>query len=60
VGRNGVVDIATGCRLDGPGDLIPVGARFSTTVQIGPGVNPATCDWVTLLFPGSKAVGAWR
>jgi hypothetical protein len=35
-GRDSSVDIATCCRLDGPGDRIPMGARFSAPVQTGP------------------------
>jgi hypothetical protein len=42
------------------GDRIPVGAKFSAPVQIGPGAHPASCKWVQFLFHGTKAVGAWR
>jgi hypothetical protein len=34
-----------------------VGARFSALVQTGPGINPATYNWVTGPFPGSKGPG---
>jgi hypothetical protein len=39
------------------GAVIPVGARFSALVQTGPGINPATYNWVTGPFPGTKAAG---
>ena len=42
-GRDSSVGIATRYELDGPGDRIPVGARFSAPVQIGPGAHPASC-----------------
>jgi len=34
------------------GDQIPVGARFSTPVQTGPGPNPASYKMGTASFPG--------
>ena len=37
-------------------DRIPVGARFSSLVQIGPGVHPASCTMGT----GSFSVGKKR
>jgi hypothetical protein len=33
-------------RAEPSGDRIPVGARFSAPVQIGPGAQPASCKWV--------------
>jgi len=30
-----------------PGDLIPVGAKFSASVQTGPGAHPASCTMGT-------------
>jgi hypothetical protein len=37
------------------GDRIPVGARFSTPVQTGPGVHPASCTVDTGSFLGVKS-----
>ena len=42
VGRDSSVDIATRYELDGPGDRIPVGARFFASVQTCPGAHPAS------------------
>ena len=39
------------------GDRIPVGARFSTPVQTGPGDHPASCTVGTGLFHGIKRPG---
>jgi hypothetical protein len=36
------------------GDRIPVGARFSASVQTGPGPHPASCTMGTVSFPGVK------
>jgi len=36
------------------GDRIPVGARFSAPVQIGPGGHPASCTMGTGSFPWVK------
>jgi len=38
-----------------PGNLIPVGARFSASVQAGPGAHPASCTMGTGSFPGVKS-----
>jgi len=46
------VGIATGYGLYG--DRIPVGARFSTPVQTGPGAHPASYTMGTGSFPGAK------
>jgi hypothetical protein len=35
--------------------LVPVRARFSTPVQTGPGVHPASCTMGTRSFPGLKS-----
>jgi len=37
------------------GDRIPVEARFSATVQTGPGAHPASCTMGTVSFPGVKS-----
>ena len=36
-------------------DRIPVGARFSTPVQTGPGAHPASCTMGTGSLPGVKS-----
>jgi hypothetical protein len=36
------------------GNRIPVGARFFTHVQTGPGAHPASCTVGTGSFPGLK------
>jgi len=41
--------------LDGPGDRIPVGARFSAPVQTGPGAHTVSCTMGTGSFPGVKS-----
>ena len=53
-GPGSAVGIATGYGLDGPEDLVPVGARFSAPVQTGPGAHPASCTMGTGSFPGVK------
>jgi len=37
-----------------------VGARFSPSVQTGPGAHPATCTMGTGFFPGVRTAGTWR
>ena len=37
------------------GDRIPVGARFSATLQTSPGAHPASCTIGTGSFPGVKS-----
>ena len=39
------------------GDRIPVGAKFSAPVQIGPGAHPAPYTMSTWSFPGVKRLG---
>jgi hypothetical protein len=46
--------ILIGNQLDS-GDRIPVGARFSASVQTGPGAQPASCTMGTGSFPGVKS-----
>jgi hypothetical protein len=58
VGRDTAVGITT-LRGGRSGDRIPVEARFSASVQTGPGANLASIQWVPGLFPGDKARGAW-
>ena len=52
MGRDSSVGIASRYWLDGPGDRIPVGARFSAPVQTGPGTHPASYTTGTGSFPG--------
>jgi len=52
-GPGNVVDIATGCGLDGPG--IESRQGFSAPVQTGPGAHPAFCTMGTGSFPGVKS-----
>jgi len=39
------------------GDRIPVGARFSATLQTGPGAHPSSYTMGTGPFPGVKRPG---
>jgi len=52
--------IAQSLRAGRSGDRIPVEARFSATVQTGPGAHPASCKMGTGSFPGVKRSGVWR
>ena len=54
------VRIATLYGLDGPGIECRWAARFSTPVQTGSEAYPASYTMGTGVFPGSKAVEAWR
>jgi len=51
-GPGSVVGIAIGYGMDGWGDWIPVGARFSAPVQTSPRDLPASCTMGTGSFPG--------
>jgi hypothetical protein len=51
-GPGSSVGIVTGYGLDGPGDRIPVEARFYAPVRTGPGAHPASCTMGTGSFPG--------
>jgi hypothetical protein len=53
-GPGSVVGIATSYGLDGPEIESRWGARFSATVQTGPGGHPAFCTMGTGSFPGVK------
>ena len=50
-GRAGIAQLLRAGRSE---DRIPVGARFSAPVQIGPGVYPASCTMGAGPFPGVK------
>ena len=52
--RDSSVGIATRYGMDGPGDRIPVGARFSAPVQTGLRAHPAPYTMGTGSFPGVK------
>jgi hypothetical protein len=49
------VGIATSYGAGRFGDRIPVGARFSAPVQIGPGAHPASCKMGTRSFLGVES-----
>ena len=53
-GRDSSVGIATRYGLAGPGIESRWGARFSTPIQTGPGVYPASCTMGTGSFPVVK------
>ena len=57
VRRDSTVGIATRYGLDGPGIESRWGARFSTSVQTGPGVHPASYTMGTEHSPGVKRPG---
>ena len=54
MGRDSSVGIATRYELDGPGIESQWGARFSATVQAGPGAYPASYTVGTRSFPEVK------
>ena len=54
-GPGSVVGIATGHGVDGRGDRIPLGERFSAPVQTAPGTHPASCTMGTGSFRGVKS-----
>jgi hypothetical protein len=54
-GSGSSVGIATELRAGRSGDRIPVGARFSAPVLIGPGAHPASCTMGTGSFPGVES-----
>ena len=47
--------LATGWIVRGSKKKIPVGARFFTPVQTGPGAHPASCTMGTGSLPGVKS-----
>ena len=54
-GRERSVGIATRYGVDSPGIESRWDARFSATVQTGPGAHPASCTMGTGSFPGVKS-----
>ena len=57
--RDSAVGIASRYGLNGPGDRIPVEARFSASFQTRPGAHPAFCTMGTGYLPGVKRQGGW-
>jgi hypothetical protein len=57
VGRDRSVGVGTELRTGQFGDRIPVGVRFSATVQTDPGAHPACYTTGTRSFPGVKLPG---
>ena len=57
VGRDGSVGVATRYGMDGPGIESWLWARFSATVQNGPGAHSAPIQWVPGLSWGVKRPG---
>jgi len=57
VGRDSSVSIATGYGAGGSEDRTAVGARFSASLQTGPGAHPASYTKGTGSFPGVKRPG---
>ena len=57
VGREGAVDILTGCGLDCLGIESRFGARYSAPAQTGPWDHPASYTMGTGSFPGVKRPG---
>jgi len=53
-GPGSSVGTATELRAGRSGGRIPLGARFSAPLQTGPGAHPASCEMVTVSFPGFK------
>ena len=51
------VGTVTGLRVGWVGVRIRVGAIFPAPARTGPGAHLASCKWVQVLFPGSKAAG---
>jgi len=54
-GSGSSVGIATELRAGQSGDRIPVGARFSSPVQTGPGAHTSSCKMGTGSFLGVKS-----
>ena len=52
MGRDGIVGIATRCRLDGPGIKSSWKARFSALVETGPGAHTVFGSFSGVKRPG--------
>ena len=57
VSRGTVVGIAITLRAGQSGDRIPVGVKFSATLQTGPGAHPASYTIGIVSFAGVKRPG---
>jgi len=57
-GPGSVDGIVTSYGLDGPGDQIPLGKRFSAHVQTGLGAHQVSCTIGNGSFPREKTAGA--
>jgi hypothetical protein len=55
MGRHSAVGIATGYGLGSPRSESRCGSRFSSPVQTGPGVHPASCTMYIRSFPRVKS-----
>jgi hypothetical protein len=60
MGRNSSVVIATRYGLDGPGIESRCGREFPYPSRPVVGLTQPPIQWVPDIFPGSKAVAAWR
>ena len=54
IGRGSSVGIVTELRARHPADRIPVGAKFSAPVHVGPAAHPASCTMGTGSLLGVK------
>ena len=59
LGRDSSVGLATRYGLDGPGIEFRWGRGFSQPSRAALGPTQPPIQWVTGLFPGGKAAGAW-
>jgi len=60
VGWDSIVGIATCYGLDGPGIESRWGARFSASIQTGPGSHPASYTMGTGSLSWGKMAGEWH
>jgi hypothetical protein len=59
MGRDSIVGIVTRYGLDGPGIDFRWGRDFSQPSRPALGPTQPPIKWVSGLFPGDKAAGAW-
>ena len=60
MGGDSSVGVETSYELDGPGIESLWGRDFTHLFILALGSAQPRVQWVTSLFPGSKAAGAWR